>query len=205
MVEVQNRKRKRARGAGSDFDVAFPAFWREYSFHRTGLECYAEQYSNRIGCLLFECHQDWKCADDSAGQSRIRAGTMTGRGSIANGYGSQTIRRSLTGFTLIVTRSSQLRRGTSSRSNPSSPSPFALPERAGMCGEHNDSDSPSKSWSSRTCGFKCSVSAQAAQDGSFRSRPVNSSCISLISPIKLRALSILSPISCVDEPFQNKG
>ena len=148
----------------------FLPFGGIFCFQRTVSESYAEQYSNRIGCLLFECHQDWKCAEGSAGQSRIRAGTITGRGSTLNGYGSQTIRRSLTGFTLIVTRSSQLRRGTSSRSNPSSPSPFALPERAGMCGEHSDSDSPSKSWSSRTCGFKCSVSAQAAQAGSFRSR-----------------------------------
>ena len=62
-------------------------------------ESYPEQYSNRIDCLGSEYHQDWKCAEGSAGQSRIRAGTTTGKGSTPNGYGSQMIRPSLAGFT----------------------------------------------------------------------------------------------------------
>ena len=152
-------------------------------------ESYPEQYSNRISCLRSECHQDWKCAEGSAGQSRIRVGTATGKGSTSNGYGSQMIRRSPTGFTAIVTRSSQLRRGTSSRSNSSSPSPLAVPLRGGMSAEQSDSDSPSKSWSSRTCGLRCSVSAQAAQARSSRRCTISSSCISLISATKPRAVS----------------
>ena len=62
-------------------------------------ESYPEQYSNRIDCLGSEYRQDWKCVEGSAGQSRIRAGTTTGKGSTPNGYGSQMIRPSLAGFT----------------------------------------------------------------------------------------------------------
>ncbi len=180
-------------------------FIRRSRSWKRGSESYPEQYSNRISCLRFECHQEWKCAEGSAGQSRIRAGTATGKGSTPNGYGSQTIRRSPAGFTSIVTRSSQLRRGTSSRSNSSSPSPLAVPMRGGMSAEQSDSDSPSRSWSNRACGFKCSVSIQAAQVRSFRSRLINASCISLISSTKPRAISSPSPIRLVDEPFQNSG
>ena len=32
---------------------------------KRGSESYPEQYSNRIGCLRSECHQDWKCAEGS--------------------------------------------------------------------------------------------------------------------------------------------